>query len=60
MEISLPVPLMRARPAARRLSRYVTAPHILLALLFSALMFYLIVFPLGRMIWTSFTWLVRG
>ena len=56
MEISVPVPLMRARPTARRLSRYVTTPHILLAFLFIALMFYLIVFPLGRMIWTTLTW----
>lgn len=43
MEISLPVPLMRARPTARRLSRYVTTPHIILAFLFIALMFYLVV-----------------
>ncbi|NIN67575.1 MAG: ABC transporter permease subunit, partial [Anaerolineae bacterium] len=56
MEISVPVPLMRVRPAARRLSRYVTTPHILLAFLFIAMMFYLIVFPLGRMIWTASTW----
>jgi len=56
MEISMPVPLMRARPAARRLGRYLTMPHIILAFLFIVLMFYLIVFPLGRMIWTSLTW----
>jgi len=56
MAISVPVPLTRVRPTARRLSRYLTTPHVILAFLFIALMFYLIVFPLGRMIWTSLTW----
>lgn len=58
MAISVPAPLTRARPAARRLSRYATTPHIILSFLFIALMFYLILFPLGRMIWTSLTWQV--
>lgn len=56
MAISVPAPLVRARPALRKLSRYITAPHIILALLFIVLMFYLIIVPLGRMIWTTFTW----
>ena len=56
MAISVPVPLTRIRPTTRRLSRYITTPHAILAFLFIALMFYLIVVPLGHMIWTSLTW----
>ena len=56
MAVSIPVSLARTRPAARRLSRYLSAPHIILSFLFVLLMLYLILVPLGRMILTSLTW----
>lgn len=43
-------------PAARRLRRRLTRPHVILGIVLAAIMLYLVIAPLGVMIKTTITW----
>lgn len=48
--------VLQSNSLIRRISRWLTSPHVLLALIMLVMMFYMIIIPLFRMVETTFTY----